>query len=140
MPYRLATTITLALWLAPGSSPGAGRTYTLDQILRAIRIVESCDRDNGPRGDGGKAIGPYQIHREYWVDSGRPASTWQQGASARETATPAVHDYLRRYQPEAYARADWRTLATLHHCGPNMKHPSNAAYLRKVGKALAGLR
>ena len=39
------------------------------QILDAIRFVESSDRDDVPDGDGGKAIGPYQIHEIYWRDA-----------------------------------------------------------------------
>lgn len=138
MRWKLAAAITLTFWLAPGSSPGAGRCYTVDQILHAIRIVESGDRDNGPRGDSGQAVGPYQIHAEYWKDATGSSRGYPESAQRTSSATGAVLAYFRRYQPTALERCDWRTLATLHHCGPNMTHPSNPAYLRKIGKALAG--
>lgn len=39
------------------------------ELLDAIKQVESGGRDID--GDGGAAIGPYQIHRAYWQDAVR---------------------------------------------------------------------
>lgn len=41
-----------------------------EALLDAIEMVESSGRGaNTPDGDGGKAIGPFQIHRAYWKDA-----------------------------------------------------------------------
>jgi hypothetical protein len=41
---------------------------SIEDLLRAIRIVESGDNANAV-GDGGNAIGAYQIWKSYWKDA-----------------------------------------------------------------------
>lgn len=45
--------------------------YNTDRILDAIRQVETggCKDPANAVGDGGKAIGPFQIHQSYWQDA-----------------------------------------------------------------------
>ena len=57
-----AMTITAAAYARP--RPPA----LTDDLLDAIRQVESSGND-AAIGDGGKAIGPYQIWRVYWIDA-----------------------------------------------------------------------
>src|SRR5690606_22841719 len=60
----------LLLWLATSPEDvGAGELgpCTPEEILYGIRQVESGGRENPPDGDDGLAIGPYQIHRAYWI-------------------------------------------------------------------------
>src|SRR5262245_43520697 len=48
----------------------AGRhIWPVPLILDAIVLVETSGQQNPPDGDGGRAIGPYQIHLEYWQDA-----------------------------------------------------------------------
>jgi hypothetical protein len=56
---------TLAAAVPPPSD------YDTDRILDAIREVETGGHRDPTNavGDGGKAIGPYQIHRVYWQDA-----------------------------------------------------------------------
>ena len=46
----------------------SSRSYSWDDALRAIREVETGglpDHGRGAVGDGGKALGPFQIHAAY---------------------------------------------------------------------------
>jgi len=48
--------------------PLSAHFYTVDNLLDAMYTVES-NRGKITVGDDGKAIGPYQIWREYWHDA-----------------------------------------------------------------------
>ena len=53
-----------------GPTTRAGQRYwPQDQILAAIRFVETSDQPSPPDGDDGLAIGPFQIHPSYWLDA-----------------------------------------------------------------------
>lgn len=59
---RIATLIVCTMCTVAAAQPS-------ERLLDAIRQVESGGRDL--TGDGGRAIGPYQIHRRYWQDAVR---------------------------------------------------------------------
>lgn len=107
----------------------------VDGILRAIAQVESNHNDNAI-GDGGKAIGRYQIHRVYWIDAveydpsiGGKYEDCKDPVYARKI----VVAYLSRYAP------NWNidTVAGIHNGGPK-GHLKNATkvYRRKVKEAM----
>lgn len=107
----------------------------VDGILRAIAQVESNHNDNAI-GDGGKAIGRYQIHKVYWVDAveydpsiGGKYEDCKDPVYARKI----VVAYLSRYAP------NWNidTVAGIHNGGPK-GHLKNATkvYRRKVKEAM----
>lgn len=104
-------------------------------ILRAIAQVESNHNDNAI-GDGGKAIGRYQIHKAYWQDAvqfdpsiGGKYEDCKDPVYARKI----VVAYLSRYAP------NWNidTVAGIHNGGPK-GHLKNATkvYRRKVKEAM----
>ncbi|MEL0099922.1 MAG: hypothetical protein VW907_10230, partial [Opitutae bacterium] len=39
-------------------------------LINAIHQVETGGRLGAIKGDNGRALGPLQIHRAYWIDSG----------------------------------------------------------------------
>ena len=84
-------------------------------LLHAIRLVESGGRPNPPDGDGGRAIGPYQIWRSYWMDSGVPGD--YQRCREAEYAERVIVAYWTRFCPKALASGNWRTLANTFHLG-----------------------
>jgi hypothetical protein len=104
----------------------------LDAWLKAVRVVESGDREDVKAGDAGRSIGPYQIMRGYWYDSThRPI--YQNGKVVghvkimdgeyedcrnREYATQVVLSYMRRYAAEALKAGDWEKLSKIHNGGP----------------------
>jgi hypothetical protein len=107
-------------------------------ILNAIRTVETGgerDPDNAI-GDGGDALGAYQIHRSYWLDATEkdPAlrSLGYESVTDRAIAERVVIAYLTRYAP----RWDLDTVSRIHNGGPK-GHTRNStkAYAAKVAKA-----
>jgi hypothetical protein len=76
--------------------------YNTDRILDAIRQVETggCKDPANAVGDGGRAIGPFQIHQAYWADAvEHDPSIGGEYADCRdeEYARQIVLAYLSRY-------------------------------------------
>jgi hypothetical protein len=108
-------------------------------ILDAIRAVETGGHPDPANaiGDGGRALGPYQIHRGYWLDATerRPdlRALGYQSVTDQAIAEQIVIAYLTRYAP------DWNvsTLARIHNGGPRgHKKTATLGYARKVAAAL----
>lgn len=96
-------------------------TWPRDQILAAIRFVESGDRPDPPDGDDGRAIGPYQIHEGYWRDA--TAFRKDLGGSYQHCRDPRYAErilaaYMEHYVPHAWAIGDAETIARTHNGGP----------------------
>jgi hypothetical protein len=111
---------------------------TLDDILHALRVVETGGEPRGGRdavGDGGAAIGPYQIHREYWRDANVPGS-FSQCRDARY-ARRVVIAYWKRYCPDALEELDAEVLARTHNGGPaGARKAATLRFWRKVQREL----
>ena len=91
------------------------------QILAAMLQVESGGRANPPDGDGGLAIGPYQIHRVYWVDAVGHDPTLggtYEDCRRRDYAERVIAAYMRLYVPQAWERGLAQTIARVHNGGP----------------------
>ena len=124
------TSVILSRLLVP---PPAG--LDTRPMLDAIRTVETggpADPANAV-GDGGKALGPYQIHYGYWLDATErdPAlrSLGYQSVRDQATAERVVLAYLTRYAP----LWDLRTCARIHNGGPKgHRKPSTLGYAKRV--------
>jgi hypothetical protein len=95
------------------------------RILDAIMLVESGGRTNPPDGDGGRAIGPYQIHRVYWRDAIKqdprlgPAYGFDyEHCRRRDYAERVIAAYMRKWVPRAWRAADAEAIARTHNGGP----------------------
>lgn len=107
----LSVTASIALFAcAANAAPPS------DRLLDAIATVES---DNNPAavGDGGKAIGVFQIHKVYWQDAVDHDPSI--GGCYEDCRDPAyarriVIAYMDRYAP---ANASDETLARIHNGG-----------------------
>jgi hypothetical protein len=124
----LALSLTLTAHAAPPES-----------FWRALHIVETSGRTGPIVGDGGKALGPLQIHRAYHADS-RIAGDYSRVsdlAYAKRVATA----YFKRYAPQAWASGDVETLARVHNGGPrgHLK-PATKRYGAKVVTAMRGAK
>jgi hypothetical protein len=102
-----------------------------ESFWRALHIIETSGRTGPIVGDGGKALGPLQIHRAYHADS-RVAGDYSRVADldyAKRVATA----YFKRYAPAAWAAGDVETLARIHNGGPrgHLK-PATKGYAAKV--------
>ena len=120
----------------------APRSAFADQqrILEAIRFVESGGRIDPPDGDGGKAIGPFQIHREYWQDAHEfDAALGGEYENCRDAgyAIDVVRAYMKRYAPDAWRRGDAEVVARTHNGGPRGRHKqATEGYWHKVRRLL----
>lgn len=123
---------TLAAAVPPPSA------YDTDRILDAIRQTETggeADPANAV-GDGGKAIGPFQIHKAYWQDAvehdpsiGGVYSDCKDEAYARRIVLAYLSRYCKVWTDENVAR--------IHNGGPSGgKRQSTVKYWRKVEKNL----
>lgn len=135
-----AVLLLLLWWFASSGPQAADCSWTRQQVLDAIRYVESGWRDNVPDGDGGRAIGPYQIHRIYWLDAieFRPAlGGGYEDCRQREYAERVVAAYMERWVPDAWANKNARIIARTHNGGPTgATKRSTLRYWRRVRAAL----
>ena len=105
------TLLMLCLAVPLGAAPP-------ESFFLALHAVETGGKLGAIRGDNGAALGPYQLHRAYWLDSGVKGSYSQCSGLAYSRAV--VSAYMRRYAPKAWAGGtDLETLAKIHNGGPN---------------------
>lgn len=106
-------------------------------LLDALWMVESGGNLNPPDGDGGKAIGPYQIWKAYHADALEhcPAigGTYED-CRKKEYAEQIIKAYMCRYAPKD---ATAEQIARIHNGGPKgHKRASTLGYWKKVQKHL----
>jgi len=94
-------------------------------------MEESSGQAAPPDGDDGRAIGPYQIHHDYWIDSSLPGR--YADCRSEPYARRVVLAYFRRYEPAALAAGRLDILARLHNGGPGWAaKPATLDYWRRV--------
>jgi soluble lytic murein transglycosylase-like protein len=119
----------ICLWPL-GRTAHAGGKDPIDRLLDAIAQVESR-RDPNAVGDHGRAIGVYQIHRDYWQDGTRILGTdWPyEDAVDPVKARQVVLAYLRHYGRDL----SLIDMARIHNGGPSgHKRQSTQDYARKI--------
>ena len=121
---------------------------TQDDFFKALGEVESSNND-AAIGDGGAALGRYQIHKAYWQDAAQHDPSLggkYEDVVDSEYARRVVLAYLDRYAREAVESSNWETMARVHNGGGSImkKKKSSRAwratsrYWEKV-KAAMGL-
>jgi len=106
----------------------------LDLLLDAIAAVESRN-DPGAAGDGGRALGPYQIHRAYWADAARFLGVDWSYTDAQDPvkAREVVRAYLLHYG----RGCSTLEMARIHNGGPNgHKKTTTLAYAHRIAATL----
>lgn len=133
--------MNMKLWLVGvGIGISLHANATDARFFRALHQVESSGRTGRIIGDNGKALGPLQIHREYFQDA--VAADPSLGKNYNQVtdlgfAKRVVTAYLKRYAPKAVASNDLETLARVHNGGPRgHKNPATLGYWNKVRKNL----
>lgn len=104
-----------------------------DSFFRALHIVETSGRTGAILGDGGKALGPLQIHKAYHSDA-RIGGGYSRCAEL-DYSRRVVTAYLQRYAPAAWAAGDVKTLARVHNGGVRgASKQATVAYGDKVAR------
>ena len=120
----------LALLLALAATAHAAPP---DSFFRALHIVETSGRTGPIIGDGGRALGPLQIHRGYHADA-RIGGDYSRCADL-DYSRRVVTAYLQRYAPKAWAAGDVKTLARVHNGGVRgASKQATVAYGDKVAR------
>lgn len=131
----MTTTCFIMLLAAAPTAPKTDVRLLFD----AIRQVETGGHSNpaNARGDGGRSLGPYQISRAYWKDSGIPGR--YQMVRNKAYAERVMKAYWKRYCPSGLSRLDFQTLARVHNGGPKGARRSRTVpYWRRVRGKLIG--
>ena len=116
----------LILFLATTASAADFAAFT-----RAIHLVETSGRLGPTVGDGGRALGPLQIHRGCWQDS-RVGGRYEDVADLA-VATAVLRAYLTRYAPRALADENWITCSRVWNGGPRgASKAATVGYARAV--------
>lgn len=131
--------LLVVLSLACSQAKAQVNDVDLDRLVQAICQVETggeADPANAV-GDNGKAIGPYQIHKAYWIDAtqyDKSIGGTYADCKNKAYATKVVMAYLRRYAPKFATLED---LARQHNGGPKgHRKDATLAYWAKVQAAL----
>lgn len=131
----LIVSLTLAVQMPAGFNPRP--------ILDAIRQVETggCADPANAVGDGGKAIGPYQIWATYWADAVEHDPSLVANGETHQSVRNAAYAervilaYWSRYAPSW----DAQTLSRIHNGGPKgHRRKATLGYWGKVQAALMG--
>ena len=95
LPALCLVVLTPALFAAPAAAVDAN---DIERLLDAIARIESHGNAKAV-GDGGRALGAYQIHRAYWEDGTELLGVdWPHGDAADpKKARRVVKAYLRHY-------------------------------------------
>ena len=128
---------------ADGADPGHDPAQRLRALYDALHRVEASGRPAPPPGDGGRALGPYQIWKVYWIDA--LAHAPELGGTYADVRSKGYAEWIMlaywlRWCPGALERMDLERLAVVHHLGgPNPdRDPAEARrYWAKVQEALA---
>ena len=92
-------------------------------FVQVLNKVEAKGQKTGVKpGDGGRAIGPLQIHYKYWFDAleadprigGKYSDCNKWGYSVK-----IVKAYLSRYVPDSLHTLDYKKMARVHNGGPS---------------------
>jgi hypothetical protein len=123
--------ITRFLCLLVSVSSLSAANSGLDKLFNAIHQVETGGRTGAILGDNGRALGPLQIHKGYWLDSRVPGV--YSSCTNLAYSQSVMLAYWKRYAPKALAANDLETLARIHNGGPlGYKKSATLGYWRKV--------
>lgn len=110
------------------------RAGEIDGLVRAIHKVETSGRVGTIRGDGGRALGPLQIHKINWLDVKDKIGGRYENCADLNYSTSVFKAYCLKYEPKAYKSNNFEVLARLWNSGPNWRAKINKTdgYWRKV--------
>lgn len=126
-------TSVVTLMLADGQYELTRWAEELRPLLDAIRSVKSGGQD--VTGDRGLSIGPYQISKAYWMDSGMPGNYGN--CHGQNYSEFCMIRYWQRWCPNALRDRNYQWLARVHNGGPRgWLRGCTRAYWWKVKKEI----
>lgn len=135
----------LVLFIAQAVACSAELLPLDSKFLAALRSVETGGKPKkgvGAIGDKGRALGPFQIHRAYFLDAqefDESLKTHQyKDCAGYEVSVKAVTAYMNRYGRQYIVSSNYEALARLHNAGHawDKKLSLTDGYWRRVEKAL----
>ena len=127
----LSLIVLMPAWLAAASaSPAAVEPNDFERLLDTIARIESHGDPNAV-GDGGRALGAYQIHRTYWQDGTELlGADWpHRDAADPKKARRVVKAYVLHYG----RGKSLLEMARIHNGGPHGdKKKATLPYARKI--------
>ena len=122
--------ILVGITLAAGMKKCAAADVP-SELINAIHQVETSGRLGPIKGDNGRALGPLQIHRAYWIDAGVPGR--YEDCARLDYSVRVFNAYMARYAPHG----DFETIARIHNGGPRgHRKTQTLRYWRAVRKHL----
>jgi len=121
------------------------RTLTWEDFFKTLQRTETGASPNGGHGaigDNGEALGPFQIHFEYFWDAAGVAGTADDynKCAGLDYSKAIVKDYLtRKFKgnvEQAIASGNWLPLAAIHH---SIAGQGNPAYVAKFKQQMRQL-
>lgn len=110
-------------------------------FFRALHQVETSGRLGAIKGDNGRALGPFQIHKVYWQDAisfDKTIGGKYEDCADYNYSLKVVKAYLNRYAKAAVNSGDVERLAKIHNGGPiGDKKSATRGYWAKVEKVLS---
>jgi hypothetical protein len=108
------------------------------KFVTAIHQVETGGKTGTIYGDGGKALGPFQIHHGCWRDAvefDKSIGGSYSDCSKLDYSKKIMSAYLNRYGKPAIVSKDYETLAKIWNGGPKgASKSSTQSYWMKVQK------
>lgn len=106
------------------------------RFLHALHLAESMGKKHGVKdGDGGRAIGPFQIHRAYWEEAVAHRNIGGRYEDCRDYnySVRVVNSCLDRWARRYIEQGNWEAVARIHNGGPaGHKKKATRAYWRRV--------
>ena len=127
----LCLVVLMPAWVAAASASAA--TVDPNDIERLLDAIARIESHGDPKavGDGGRALGVYQIHRAYWQDGTELLGVdWpHRDATDPKKARRVVKAYLRHYGKGK----SLLEMARIHNGGPHGdKRKATLPYARKI--------
>lgn len=124
---KFTVVVFLMIW-AIVALPAEADDHDWDDFLDALWAKESSRQLDPPDGDGGRAIGPYQIWWMYWKDavdydkSLTANGETYQSCRDKAYAERVIKAYMKRWDRKSWTGVEpsWESKARLHNGGCNI--------------------
>ncbi|XP_045160027.2 invertebrate-type lysozyme-like [Mercenaria mercenaria] len=129
-----AAILLLSVGLVAASSLEKRATYATGLVSHAC-LDCICKLESGgcrPIGcnmdEGTLSCGYFQIKEPYWIDCGRPGSSWKACADDLQCASQCIQNYMKRYASHYHCPMTCEGYAREHNGGPQGCHHTDTLH------------